>query len=83
MSSNPHVRVAQHVVETQDFASLHDSPLQRPRARALNADVHKLPETIGIVFILSPAGRIIHNVLADTVKIVLVADNVFVIIALP
>ena len=36
-----------------------------------------------VILILSPSRRIIQDILADAVQIVLVADNVFVIISLP
>ena len=36
-----------------------------------------------ILRVFSPAGRVVHNVLADAVQGGLVADDMFIIIALP
>ena len=52
-------------------------PGESVKATLMNA------EAFGIVLILSPVSRILEDILADAVQIVLVADNVFVIIALP
>ncbi len=73
----------QNPVPLKEASHLGSRP-QMPRRRSLNASpLAGSDETVRIFPILGPAGRVVADVLADSVQFPFVADDVFVAIALP